>query len=327
MKILVTGGAGFIGSITNQELKKAGHEVIIFDSLEKGHQQAIEGFELVKGKTQDYKLIKQVLSDYRIEAVVHFAAFIEMGESYHKPYKYFYNNYYGSLQLLRALVTAGVKKVVFSSTAGVYGAAAEVPIAEEAETKPENPYGESKLMVEKTLSWFDRAYNLKSVSLRYFNAAGALPDGSLGEDHKPETHLIPNVIKTALGLKQKLYLYGNDYHTKDKTCIRDYIHVLDLASAHILALDYLNKENKSNIFNVGTGQGYSNLEIVRMVEKVTGKKVDFEFKPRRPGDTDILVALSQKIKKTLGWQPGYSDLETIIKTAFKWHTTQPHGYC
>lgn len=319
MKILITGGAGYIGSITAWELKKKGHEVVIYDSLQNGHREAVKGLDLVIGETQNLKFLIDTIRDKKIEAVIHFAAYIEMEESYKNPYKYFYNNVYGSLQLFRAVVKNNVKILVFSSTAGVYGNPVRVPIGEEDPKNPENPYGESKLMVEKILHWFDKAYGLRSISLRYFNAAGATLDGKLGEDHIPETHLIPNLIKTALGRKKEFVLHGDDYDTPDGTCIRDYIHVLDLADSHILALDALEKGEKSTIYNIGTGKGYSNKEVIEMVKKVTGVDFKVEVGPRRPGDADELVADPSKIKKELGFRPKYSDLETIVKTAWQWH--------
>lgn len=326
MKVLVTGGAGYIGSITAQELVKKGHQVVIYDSLENGHRQAVKDLELVIGETQDVKFLINLIRDKKIQAVIHFAAYIEMAESYKNPYKYFYNNVYGSLQLFKAMVKNKVTRLVFSSTAGVYGHPVKLPIKEEDPKNPENPYGESKLMVENILKWFAKAYDLQSICLRYFNAAGATLKGKLGEDHDPESHLIPNVIKTALGLEKEVILYGDNYKTPDGTCIRDYIHVSDLASAHILALEALEKDSQSNIFNIGTGKGYSNKEVIEMVKKVTGKDFKVKVSSPRPGDTDQLVADPSKIKKEFNWQPKHSDLETIIKTAYQWHKSQPKGY-
>jgi UDP-glucose 4-epimerase len=324
MRVLVTGGAGFIGSIALDILASKGYEVVVFDSLENGYKKACQDYELVIGETQDAKFLQNILREKKIEAVVHFAAFIRVEESYKNPYKYFHNNVYGSLQILKAMTKVGVKKLVFSSTAGVYGSPETVPIKEGAEKRPENPYGESKLVIENMLSWFDKSHELKSVSLRYFNAAGAKLDGSKGEDHRPETHLIPNLIKAGMQDKE-FVLYGDDYNTKDGTCIRDYIHVLDLASAHVLALDYL-AEGKTDVFNAGTGKGYSNLEVVSMVEQVSGNKLKVKIGERRPGDADRLVADNKKIKSVLGWKPQYSDLKTIVKTAWLWHQKHPNGY-
>ncbi len=322
MNILITGGAGYIGSITARQLAKAGFEPIIYDSLEKGHRQSVKDFELVIGETQDWKFLVNVLRQKKIKAVIHFAAYIEMGESMKNPRKYFFNNFCGSLSLFRAMLKANVKKLVFSSTAGVYGQPKRLPIKEEESKNPGNPYGESKLMVEKVLQWYDKIYSLRSISLRYFNAAGATLDGRLGEDHKPETHLIPNILK-AIKDQKEFSLYGNDYQTKDGTCIRDYIHVLDLAKAHILALETLEKGHKTDIYNIGTGKGYSNKEVIKAAEEVAGKKLNVKIRPRRPGDVDNLVADSTKFQKEFNWQPKYSDLQTIIKSAWKWHQTLP----
>jgi len=319
MKILVTGGAGYIGSITAQQLVKKGHQVVIYDSLENGHKEAVQGLDLVIGETQSLKFLIKVIKEKKIEAVIHFAAYIEMGESCQDPYKYFYNNVYGSLQLFKAMIENKVDKLVFSSSAGVYGNPQEVPIKEDSSKQPTNPYGESKLIVERILNWFDQAYNFRSISLRYFNAAGAVLDGRLGEDHHPESHLIPNLIETALGEKKEFVLYGNDYPTADGTCVRDYIHVLDLASAHILALEALSKDHSTASYNLGTGKGYSNKEVITMVKKVTGKDFSVKVGSRRPGDASQLIADPGKIKKEFSWQPQYSDLQTIIETAWKWH--------
>jgi len=319
MKVLVTGGAGYIGSITAHQLKEQGFDVVIYDSMENGHQQAIKGLDLVVGNTHDDQLLAKTLKDKQINAVVHFAAYIAMGESMKNPYKYFHNNFDGSLQLFKAMIEADVNQLVFSSTAGVYGNPKTLPIKETAEKNPENPYGQSKLMVENILEWFDKAHNFKSITLRYFNAAGASLDGKLGEAHQPETHLIPNVINAVLNNKE-FTLFGDDYPTKDGTCIRDYIHVLDLAQAHILALKALQNDHQTDVFNAGTGQGYSNKQVIDMIEQVSGKKVKIKVSPRRSGDANELFADSSKLKKQLNWQPKYSDLKTIIKTAWKWHS-------
>jgi UDP-glucose 4-epimerase len=318
MKVLVTGGAGYIGSITCCQLARAGFEPVVYDSLEKGHRESVSDFKLIVGQTQNQELLTRVLKEEKIEAVVHFAAYIEMGESMKDPGKYFSNNTFGSLSLFQAMIAAGIKKLIFSSTAGVYGQPQKLPIKEEEPKNPNNPYGESKLMVEKILSWYDKIYNFRSITLRYFNAAGATLDGTLGENHHPESHLIPNVIKAAIKDKQ-FTLYGQDYPTPDGTCIRDYIHVLDLAQTHIIALQALNKGYKSGQYNVGTGKGYSNRQIIKMVEKVTGKKVKVKVGPKRPGDVPQLVADNQKFCQEFSWQPQYSDLETIIKTAWNWY--------
>lgn len=304
MKVLVTGGKGYIGAITAQELIKNNHQAVIYD---KKNNQAI----------QDTKLLEKVIKAEKIEAVMHFAAFIEMGESMEQPAKYFDNNLVGSQHLIHTMVNTGVKYLIFSSTAGVYGNPLRIPIKEDDRKLPENPYGQSKWMTEQLLEFYDRTYGIKSISLRYFNACGATEHS--GENHQPESHLIPNVIKAILENKE-FTLFGNDYPTKDGTCIRDYIHVVDLASAHILALEALVSGHKSDVYNVGAGEGYSNLEVIRMAEKVSGKKLKLKIGPRRPGDANELVADSTKIQKDLSWQPQYSDLETIITTAWRWHS-------
>lgn len=321
VKILITGGAGYIGAVTAEYLAAKNHEVIIYDSLEHGDKNRVKNFPLVVGKTTDYESVRLALHDYKIDAVIHFAAWIEMGESMKDPGKYFYNNYFGALELLRACVAEHVDKLVFSSTAGVYGNPVNIPTKEDDPKNPVNPYGESKLMVEKTLSWFSQIHNLRSISLRYFNAAGALLDGTLGECHEPESHLIPNIIN-AVKNDQKFNLFGNDYQTADGSCIRDYIHVLDLASAHHLALEALTSGHQTDVYNAGTGNGYSNLEVIQMIEKISGQKVKINISARRPGDADKLIADSSKLQRKLNWKPQYSDLETIIKSAWSWHNKQ-----
>ncbi len=318
MKVLVTGGAGYIGAITAQELKKQGYEVVIFDSLEKGYKKSVKGFKLIKGKIHDQELVGKTLKQHEIEAVMHFAAYIEMGESMENPSKYYENNVIGTVSLLEAMVEANVKKMIFSSTAGVYGNPEKLPIKEEDRQLPENPYGQSKLMVEKILKFYDMTHELRSISIRYFNAAGATLDGKLGEAHRPESHLIPNVIKAVLE-KKEFRLFGDDYPTRDGTCIRDYIHVLDLAEVHILALKALEKDHKTDVYNAGAGKGYSNKQVIEMVKKVSGKDLRVKIAPRRPGDANELVADSSKLKKEFKWQPKYSDLKTIVETAWKWH--------
>lgn len=304
MKILITGGLGYIGSITGKEFLKSGHRVINYD---------LKNNQDINNKA----LLEKILTQEKIDAVVHFAAYIEMGESMQNPQKYFNNNFLGSQCLFHAMVNTGVKYLIFSSTAGVYGNPKRIPIKESDGQKPTNPYGLSKLMTEELLQFYDRIYGLKSISLRYFNACGATKNS--GENHQPESHLIPNLMKAILN-NQEFILFGNDYSTPDKTCIRDYIHVLDLAEVHILALKALIDGHKTDAFNLGTGKGYSNLEIIKMVEKISGKKVKLMICPRRAGDANELVADSTKIKKDLGWQPKYSNLENIIKTAWQWHS-------
>jgi len=327
MKILVTGGAGFIGSHMVNELVKTNHEVVVYDSLIYGHKEALpQKCELITADLSDTEKIEEVLEEGFFDAVMHFAAFISMGESMENPKIYFHNNVVNTLNLLDIMTKFQVKKFIFSSSAGVYGNPVKVPIPEDHQTIPTNPYGEGKLMVEKILKWYDISYGLKYISLRYFNAAGASLEGNNGEDHDPETHIIPNAIKVALGKNPYFELYGNDYPTKDGTCIRDYIHVLDLVDAHLKSLDCLTSANKSNTFNIGTGHGYSNREILNMIKKVSGVDFKIEESLRRPGDANELVADSSKIKKELGWEPQYSDLETIVKTAWLWHKSHPKGF-
>lgn len=308
MKVLITGGAGYIGAITAAALKQAGHQPVIYDLK----------------NNQDIKNIarlKTTLTTNKIEAVMHFAAYIEMGESVLNPQKYFDNNFLGSQCLLEAMTESGVTKIIFSSTAGVYGNPERVPIKENNRKRPENPYGQSKLMVEELLGFYDRTEGVRSISLRYFNAAGGALDAKMGEAHRPESHLIPNVIKAVLENKE-FTLHGNDYPTKDGSCIRDYIHVLDLAQAHILALDTLANGHKTDVYNLGTGQGYSNLEVITMIEKVSGRKVKLTIGPRRPGDANELIADPSKFQKEFSWQPKHSNLETIVTTAWNWHKNQ-----
>lgn len=325
MKILVTGGAGYIGSHMISLLSSANYEVTVFDNLEGGHRGSLPNdCHLVVGDLFDSALMEKTLKDEKISAVIHFASFISMEESVKDPHKYFRNNVFGTLSLLETMVKTGVKKIIFSSTAGVYGNPSHIPIPEDEPCCPTNPYGESKLMVEKILKWYDHSCSLKSASLRYFNAAGASLNGAIGEDHQPETHLIPLAIRAALN-KEEFMIFGNDYPTKDGTCIRDYIHVTDLCESHLLALRFLEGE-RSEVFNVGTGCGCTNLEVVNMIQKVSGINLKVKFGPRRAGDAVKLVADPEKIKKELKWEPKYSDLETIVKTAWKWHATHPSGY-
>lgn len=325
MRVLVTGGAGYIGSIVAGELMSKNHEVVIYDSMEHGYLKAVESMKLVEGNTKNHELLVKTIKDNKIEAVMHFAAFIQMGESMENPYKYIDNNVVGSVGLLEAMIETGLDKLIFSSTAGVYGNPEKLPIKEGDRKLPENPYGESKLMVEKILKWYDRIHKLRSMTIRYFNAAGATLDGSKGEAHQPESHLIPNVIRSALS-DQEFKLFGDDYDTPDGTCVRDYIHVLDLAEVHIKALEALSRGHKSDVYNAGTGKGYSNLKVVEMVKKVSGKDFEVKIEPRRPGDANKLVADSSKFAGEFNWKPKYSDLETIIKSAYKWHKTHPDGY-
>ena len=322
MTILVTGGAGYIGSHTVLALQKAGYEVIVLDNLVYGHQDLVEnvlGTKLIVGDTCDRALLRQIFADRQIEAVMHFAAYAYVGESVAQPAKYYRNNVVGTLTLLEAMLEANVNNFVFSSTCATYGVPESVPIDEKQAQNPINPYGASKLMVERILQDFDRAYNFRSVCLRYFNAAGADPEGMLGEDHNPETHLIPLVLQTALGDRESISIFGTDYDTFDGSCIRDYIHVLDLAQAHILALKYLLENGKTDVFNLGNGNGFSVRQVIETAREVTGEKITARECDRRPGDPPILVGSADKARGTLGWQPQYSDLKDIIAHAWQWH--------
>ena len=323
MNILVTGGAGYIGSIVAQELIRAGHEVVVFDSLVRGHRSAVpKEATFVRGDLLDREALARLFEKHDFFAVMHFAALIESGESMEKPTLYLRNNTLGSLNLLEAAVTQGVERFVLSSTADVYGLPVREQILESDPLRPINPYGESKLLVERMLAWFERIHGLRYASLRYFNAAGATPQR--GEDHRPESHLIPRVLQVALGQRDHLEIYGTDYPTPDGTCIRDYIHVLDLAQAHILALEAL--EERSRIYNLGNGHGYSVKEVIETARRVTGHPIPTVERPRRPGDAPIKVASAEKIERELGWQPRYPHLESIIESAWRWHQANPQGY-
>ena len=318
MKVLVTGGAGFIGSHIVKALGELGHEVLVVDSLIKGHREAVLFGKLEVLDVGDKDLISEVLEQFKPDAVMHFAAFIEVGESVENPRKYYENNTVKTLSLLDAMLEHDVKNFIFSSTAAVYGNPEKVPIPETETVKPINPYGQSKACIEKILSDYSKAYGLKFVSLRYFNAAGADPEGRIGESHNPETHLIPLILKTAKGERESIKIFGTDYPTPDGTCIRDYIHVDDLAEAHILALKYLLDGGESDIFNCGYGHGYSVKEVIETAKRVTGVDFKVEEADRRPGDPAILVADSSKLKSKLGWEPKFDDLEYIVKTAWNW---------
>jgi UDP-glucose 4-epimerase len=324
--ILVTGGAGYIGSHTVKELLENNYNPITFDNLKKGHRQAVLGGSFVEGDLADSKKINEVFKKYRIEAVIHFAAQSYVGESMEKPEFYFRENVLWGLNLLGAMQRFNVSKIVFSSTAAVYGDSAQIPILETCPLKPTNIYGLTKSLFEQILEGYSKAYGLKYISLRYFNAAGADPDGRLGEDHRPETHLIPRILQAALGQLKEIVIYGKDYQTPDGTCIRDYIHVTDLAKAHIQALNYLEKSNNSKIFNLGNEQGNSVLEIINRAKKITNINFKVKNGPRRPGDPSQLIASSKKIHQELGWRPQLSDLDTIIKTAWQWHKNHPSGF-
>lgn len=326
MKILVAGGAGYIGSHVTLDLFREGHEPVVFDNLSKGHQEAVLHGTFVQGDIGQIDLVKEVLTQEKIEAIIHLAADSRVGESVQNPAKYFRNNICNGQVLLDAAVACGVKYLVFSSTAAVYGEPEKTPITEEHPTNPTNPYGFSKLTFEGMLSSYEKAYGLRFISLRYFNAAGADPEGVIGEDHHPESHLIPIVLQTALDQRDHLELYGTDYPTPDGTCIRDYIHVADLSQAHLLALSALAAGKESSIYNLGNGQGYSNKEVIETARQVTGREIKVTSGPRRPGDPAVLVASAEKIKAELGWKPKYPDLEEIIKTAWRWHQLHPNGY-
>ncbi|OPX90733.1 UDP-glucose 4-epimerase GalE [Pelotomaculum sp. PtaB.Bin117] len=326
MNILVTGGAGYIGSHTARVLVNKKHRVVVLDNLTKGHQAAVKDLEFVRGDTSDKQLLKRLLAGYDIGAVMHFAASSLVGESVRLPSDYYRNNVVNGLTLLDAVVEAGVPYFVFSSTAAVYGEPMEVPITENHPAAPLNPYGATKLALEGAMRWYGEAYGLRYASLRYFNAAGADPAGDIGEDHEPETHLIPLVLKAALGLIPRLDVFGTDYPTPDGTCVRDYIHVNDLADAHVLALEAMAGGAASQIYNLGNGNGYSVLEVIKTAEAVAGKPIPVKYAARRAGDPAVLVAGAEKIKNELGWRPSFPGLQDIIATAWRWHGSHPGGY-
>lgn len=319
--ILITGGAGYIGSHTVKALKQSGYKVLILDNLIYGHRDLVEILQvpLIIGDICDRALLDRIFADYDISSVIHFAAFGYVGESVTHPAKYYGNNVVGTFTLLEAMRAAAVEQIVFSSTCATYGTPKTLPITEEMAQKPINPYGMSKLMVEKLLQDYGKAYGLRSVIFRYFNAAGADPEGLLGEDHTPEAHLIPLVLLTALGRRESISIFGTDYPTPDGTCVRDYIHVSDLAQAHVLGLKYLEAHNDSQIFNFGNGNGFSVRQIIDAAKKVTNQPIEVLECARRKGDPPILVGSSQKARLVLGWQPQYSDLETIVAHAWQWH--------
>ncbi|MCM3441784.1 UDP-glucose 4-epimerase GalE [Metabacillus halosaccharovorans] len=327
MAVLVCGGAGYIGSHAVSELLDRNEEVVVVDNLQKGHLPAVlEGAKFYNGDLRDEAFLKNVFQENDIEAVIHFAADSLVGESVEKPLQYYENNVYGTMCLLKVIQEFGVKKIVFSSTAATYGEAENIPIVETDPTVPTNPYGETKLAVEKMLKWSEQAYGLKYVVLRYFNVAGAHMKGKLGEDHDPETHLIPIILQVALGDREKIMIFGDDYNTEDGTCIRDYIHVTDLADAHILAIEKLRKDNTSATYNLGNGNGFSVKEVIETARKVTGHPIPAEVAPRRAGDPAVLIASSEKAINELGWKPKYADLHTMIESAWNWFQKNPKGY-
>jgi len=315
-KVLVTGGAGYIGSVTAHLLKRRGYEVVIVDDLSRGHEHNVHGLPFHKLSLLETAALSELFGRERVDAVIHFAAHSMVGESTKKPEIYFLNNDGGSASLLCAMIQAGVKRLVFSSTAAVYGKPKVVPIPEDLPFDPVNPYGESKVLVEKMLRWMDRCTGLRSIALRYFNACGADPETGLGEEHEPETHLIPLLIRAVVS-GTPMTIFGNDYATPDGTCIRDYIHVADLAEAHLAAIEKLLAGGTSDVFNVGTGAGQSVKEVMQAVERVTGRKVPHEIGPRREGDPAVLVANSDKLKRTLGWKPKFTEIKDIVGTAWE----------
>lgn len=320
MKVLVTGGAGYVGSHTALRLAEAGFEPVIFDNLSSGRRRLCAGLPLVVGDLLEPAGLGRLFKKQRPAAVLHFASLIQVGESYTNPSKYYRHNLITTLNLLEAMVEAGVRKLIFSSSAAVYGVPREIPITESHPLKPANPYGWTKYMIETMLRDYDRAYGLKSISLRYFNAAGADPAGRTGECHEPETHLLPNIILSLLGKKPGLTVFGGDFPTEDGTAVRDYIHVSDLAEAHVLGLKHLVSGGQTDAINLGTNKGYSVLQVIRKTEQVTGRKVSFEIGPRRMGDVPVLLASKEKAASLLGWKPERSALETIIQTAWEWHS-------
>lgn len=325
MRVLVTGGAGYIGSHAVRELINSGHSVVVLDTLNKGHEEAVDPRAIfLVGSTANTDLLVQALTMHQIEAVMHFAADIEVGESVENPYKYYHNNFNNTLNLLQAMMRCDVKKIVFSSTAAVYGNPESTPIEETQRRNPINPYGRSKMMSEMAIEDFCHAYGLGYTIFRYFNVAGASPDASIGEDHKPESHLIPRILQAARD-GGEVKIFGTDYDTKDGTCIRDYVHVVDLARAHVLGIEQM-EEGKGSIFNVGSEKGFTVKEVISACEQVVGRKLTVNHEARRAGDPAVLVASSQKIQRELGWKPNYPGITTIVQHAWHWHSTHPHGY-
>ncbi len=324
--ILVIGGAGYIGSHMVKLLLQKGEQVVVFDNFSTGHRKAVVGGHLEQGDLRNPDDLDRVFRKYPIECVMHFAAFIFAGESMHNPAKYYENNVLGCLRLMEAMHQHGVKQIIFSSTAAVYGNPLQIPIPEEHPLNPTNTYGETKRVMEGMLNWYGQAYGIRSIALRYFNAAGADPEGELGEDHRPEEHLIPLVLFAGLGRREHVAVFGTDYDTPDGTCIRDYIHVADLCEAHYLALQRLRNGAPSTVYNLGNGQGYSVLEVIRTAEQVIGKPIPTVYADRRAGDPVRLVASAEKARQELGWHPHYPDLATMIEHAYRWFLKHPNGY-
>ncbi|MDX2140009.1 MAG: UDP-glucose 4-epimerase GalE [Chloroflexota bacterium] len=326
MRVLVTGGAGYIGSHVVDMLVTRGYDVVVYDNLVAGHRAAVHPkATFIEGDLLNLDQVAEVFTQYTFDGIFHFASHIQVGESMKHPFKYLRDNVDAVLNLLDVATKHGVKRFVLSSTANLYDQPQRIPIDEDEPLIPGSVYGETKYIAERYLRWMDRIYGLKSCCLRYFNACGAHPDGHIGEDHRPETHLIPLVIQVALGQRDKVSVFGTDYDTPDGTCIRDYVHVNDLASAHILAMEAL-ADGQSRVYNLGSGNGYSVLEVIETVRKVTGHPIPVEYGPRRAGDLAALVADSQRIKRELGWQPQFDDLQRIVETAWQWHSTHPNGY-
>lgn len=326
LTVLITGGAGYIGSHIVQYLLSKSESIVVIDNLQSGHREAIPSEYFHQIDLRHKQELDRIFNLYDIEAVIHLAANSIVGESMKNPYEYYHNNVYGTLCLLDVMKERNVRKLIFSSTAAVYGEPKQIPITEEHILNPTNAYGETKLAIEKMIKWFDFAYGIKNISLRYFNAAGAHESGSLGEDHDPETHLIPLILQVPLGKRDKIYIYGDDYPTDDGTCIRDYIHVMDLASAHYLALEHLRNGYDSDVFNLGNERGYSVREIIEVARTVTNHSIPQEITERRKGDPPILVASSAKAKHILGWIPKYNSVEKIVADAWNWYSNIPNGY-
>ncbi|MCE5198577.1 MAG: UDP-glucose 4-epimerase GalE [Armatimonadota bacterium] len=326
MAVLVTGGLGYVGSHAVKHLVDRGEQVVTLDNLIFGHTQAASGSEVVVGDIGDKDLLRQIFSKHSIDSVMHFAAFADVGESVADPKKYYVNNISNSLAMLDVMLEFGVKMMIFSSSAATFGEPEIVPIPEDHPKNPTNPYGRSKLMLEEILREYEHAYGLRAISFRYFNASGADPSGLIGEDHKPEHHLIPLILQVALGQREKISVFGSDWPTPDGTCVRDYVHVSDLAQAHLLGLDALRNGKGTTEYNLGNGNGYSVREVIAVAEEVSGKSIKSVDADRRPGDPAVLVASSEKIVKELGWEPKFPDLRTIIQTAWNWHNTHPNGY-